>query len=62
MTSEVLKYGPSLRGACVENEGLVLHGTARAIRLRNSLLYDKNENIRNIHGEFADNFPKNYFS
>ena len=33
---EVLKYGPSLRGPCVKNEGLVFHGTARAIRLMNS--------------------------
>ena len=31
---EILKYGPSLRGPCVKSEGLVFHGTARAIRLR----------------------------
>ena len=28
----------------------------------NSLFYFKNENISNIHQEFADNFLKNYFS
>ena len=38
---EVLKYGPSLRGPCVKNEGLVFHGTAQSIRLINSLLHDK---------------------
>ena len=48
--------------ACVKNEGLVFHGTARAIRPINSLLYEKNsENILKIHGEFGDNFPTNLF-
>ena len=28
----------------------------------NSLSYDKNENVPNIHQELANNFPKNYFS
>ena len=42
----------------MENEGLVFHGTARVIRLINSLLDGKNENI---HREFADNFPKKLF-
>ena len=59
---EVLKYGPSLRVPCVKCEGLVFHGTARAIRLINSLFYGKNENIPNIHRQFADNSPKKYFS
>ena len=54
----ILKYGPSLRGPCVKNEGLVFHGTARAMRLINSLLHGKGENVPNIHREFADNFPK----
>ena len=44
-----------------KNEGFVFHGTARVIRLINSLLYDKNENIPDFHREFADNFPKKYF-
>ena len=59
---EVLKYGPSLRGPCVKNEGLVFHGTARAIRLINSLLNGKNENIPNIDRQFADNSPKIFFT
>ena len=53
--------GPSLRGPSVKDEGWVFHGTARAIRLINSLLFGENENIPNIHREFPDNFPKNYF-
>ena len=44
-----------------KNEGLVFHGMARAIRLINSLFYGKNENVPNIHREFADNFPKKLF-
>ena len=59
---EVLKYGPSLRGPFVETEGLVFHGTARAIRLKNRLLNDNNEKIPRTQPELADNFPKNYFS
>ena len=39
-----------------ENEGLVFHGTARAIRLINSLLDGKYENIPNIHRELSANF------
>ena len=62
LSPEVLKYGASLRGPCVKNEDLVFHGTARAIRLINSLLHGKNENVPNIHKEFADNFSKNCFS
>ena len=58
---EVLKYGRSLRGPCVKNEGSVFHGTARAIRLINSLLDGKNKNIPNIHRQFADNSKKNIF-
>ena len=61
LSPNVLKYGPSLRGPCVKNEGLVFHGTARAIRLINSLLYEKNENIPNIHRQFANNSPKKIF-
>ena len=49
---EILKYGPSLRGPSVKNEGLVFHGTARAIRLINSLFYGKNENIPKICRQF----------
>ena len=48
--------------SCVKNEGLVFHGTARAVQLINSLLDGKNESIPNIHRELADNFPKNKFS
>ena len=48
-----------MRGPCIKNEGLVFHGTARAIRLINSLLDGKNENIPNIHRQVADNFSKN---
>ena len=44
-----------------KSEGLVFHGTARAIRLINSLLYRKNENIPNIHRQFVDNSPKKIF-
>ena len=51
---EVLRYGPSLRGPCVKSEGLVFHGTARAIRLINSLLSGKNK----IFQTFTENFPK----
>ena len=40
---EVLKHGPSLRDPCVKHDGLVFHGTARAIRLINNLLHGKNE-------------------
>ena len=50
-----------MRGPCVRNDGLVFHGTARAIRLINSLLDGKNENIPNIHRQFADNSQKNIF-
>ena len=32
-----------------KNEGLVFHGTARVIRLINSLLNGENENIPKIH-------------
>ena len=60
--AQSFKYGPSLRGPCVKNEGLVFHGMAPAIRLINSLLYGKKKYIPNIHQEFADKFPKNYFS
>ena len=38
-----------LASPCWKNEGLVFHGTARAIRLINSLLDGKRENIPNIH-------------
>ena len=51
--TKFLKYGPSLRGPCVKNEGLVFHGTARAIRLINSLLNGKNESSRT----FTENLP-----
>ena len=40
----------------MKNEDLVFHGTARAIRLINSLLDGKNENIPKIYREFAENF------
>ena len=56
----VWKYGPSLR-ACVKTGGVVFLGTGQAIRLINSLLYAKSENILKIHREFADNFPTNLF-
>ena len=59
---EVLKYGPSLPGPCVKSKDLVFQGTARAIRLINSLFNGKNETIPKIHREFSDSFPKNYFS
>ena len=49
---EVLKYGPSLRGPYVKNEDLVFHGTALAIRLINSLLYDNK-----IFRTFTNNLP-----
>ena len=39
----------------------MFHGTAQAVRLINSLLYGKNENIPNIHRQFADNFRINIF-
>ena len=55
---KVLKYGTSLRGPCGKNEGLVFHCTARVIRLINSLLDGRNENIPSI----PENFPKNWFS
>ena len=51
---EVLKYVQSLQGPRVKSEGLVFHGTARAIRLINSLLDGKNENIPNIHRQFSE--------
>ena len=44
-------------GPCVKSEGLVFHGTARAIRLINSLLHGKNEIFRT----FTDNSPKKIF-
>ena len=53
---EILSPSP-----CVKIEGLVFHGMARAIRLINSLLHGKNENVLNIHREFADNFRKIIF-
>ena len=52
---EVLKYGPSLRGPCLKNEGLAFHGKARAVQLINSLLYGRNENIPSIHPDFPEN-------
>ena len=36
---------PRFARSVPKNEGLVIQGTARAIRLINSLLYGKNENI-----------------
>ena len=36
------------------------YGTSNSVN--NSLLYYKNENIPNIHRQFADNSPKKYFS
>ena len=48
--------------ACIKTEGLVFHGTAQAIRLMNSLLHGKNENILKIHQEFVDNFPTDLFT
>ena len=44
----------------MKNEGLVFHSTVRAIQLINSLLDGKNENIPNIHQQFADNSPKSF--
>ena len=44
------------------NEGLVFHGRPRAIQLISSLLDGKTKHIPNIYRQFADNFPKNYFS
>ena len=40
---------------------LVFHGTARAIRLMNSLLDGKKENTPNIHRQYADNSSIKYF-
>ena len=52
-------FGPSLRDPCVKNEGLVVfHDTARAIRLINSLLHSKNENIPIMNRQFSE---KNIF-
>ena len=62
LSPKVLRYGPSLRSPCVKNEGLVFHGTTRAIRLINSLLFGKNENIPNIDRQFTDNSQKNIFT
>ena len=45
-----------------KNEDLVFHGTARAIRLIDTLLNGKNENIPNIYREFSGKFPKHYFT
>ena len=53
------KFGSTDR-ACVKTEGLVFHGTGRAIWLIDSFLYGKNENILKIHREFVDYFPKNF--
>ena len=50
------------RRSVQKKEALVFHSTARAIRSINSLLQGKNENIPNIHREFANNFFKNYFT
>ena len=61
LSLRVLKCGTSLRGPCVKNEDLVFHGTTRAIRLINSLLPGKNENIPNIQRQFTDNSQKNIF-
>ena len=53
-----------MRGPCVKNEGLVFHGTARAIRLINSLLHGKNENIpkftENLRKFFREISPKSF--
>ena len=40
----------------------MFHGTPRAIQSINGLLNGKNENISNIHRQFADNSLKKYFS
>ena len=57
---EVLKYGQSLRGPCVKNEGLVFHGMARAIPF---YYIAKTKIFHTIHREFADNLIfKNYYS
>ena len=59
---EVFESRTELVRSVGKNDGLVFHGTARAIRLINSLSYGTNDNVPNIHREFADNVPKNYFS
>ena len=51
----------STERACVKTEGSVFHGTARAIRLINSLLNGEKENILKLHREFGDNFATNLF-
>ena len=43
---------------CVKTEGLVFHSTPRAIRLTNSLIYSKNENIPKIYREFSEFFSQ----
>ena len=48
--------------ARVKNEGLVLYGKAQAIRLINSLLDGKNENIPNVNWQLSDHSPKKIFS
>ena len=44
--------------ACIKSEGLVFHGTGRAIRLINSLLHEErpknySENLSRIRGQFS---------
>ena len=39
----------------MKNEGLVLHGKARAVQLIDNLLHGRNESIMKIQQEFADN-------
>ena len=44
-----------------KKQGLSISQYGEAIWLINSLSYDNNENVPNIHQEFADNFRKIIF-
>ena len=59
--TEVLKHRPSLQGSWVKTERLVFHGMAWAIRLINSLLHGKNENISKLTENLPTIFRKIIF-
>ena len=52
---KILKFRLRLQGPCVEKRGLSIsrYGTSNPV--------GKHENFLNVHREFVDNFPKNYF-
>ena len=48
-----------MRGLCIKNGGLVFHGTAQAIWLIDSLLYDRKKTFQTFTDDLLTILPKN---